>query len=123
MCLNQVIDFKTQRTTGYKWFNYSKIYKKYYTPLNYTCNTYRLGKWYKNKHKTTLDNEYSSGFHICLLKKDALKSFMGRNHRTLVKVKFRDYITGYGDGSTGGEEYKQIVAQEIMLVKVIKKGK
>lgn len=128
MCLDRIEKFKVTKNYGYKWFTYDKDKKTYQTPVYLRDTYYQRGKWYtaEKSYIYSDGNEqipYKTGFHIYYNLEDAKKSYIAGPYQTLCKVEFKNYITGYGDGSGTGSSNKQIVAEQMLIVKQIIKKK
>lgn len=128
MCLDRIEKFKVTKNYGYKWLLYYESKNVYQSPINPGNTCYQRGKWYtaKKSYICSDGNEqipYEAGFHIYYNLEDAKQSYAADPYRTLCKVKFKNYITGYGDGSGAGSSNKQIVAEQMLIVKQIIKKK
>lgn len=133
MCLTEIKKFKPNKY-GYKIF-YKTVrhdgvveyrscieHKKWEEP-------YFLNTWYTATkigiviyHTRPADDDvYQAGFHIYNNREDAFNSdyLYNTRKRVVCKVAYKDYITGLGDGSDSCDYSKQIVAQQMKIVKEI----
>lgn len=143
MCLSRFGKFKLNKY-GYKVFRKTVLANgkvNYYSCIEHKDygKPYLINKWYTAivTDLRTWDADfgdagdgetYDSGFHIYNSVDEAKHSryYLGRLwgddelDRVVCKVEYKNFITGYGDGTHQGKNYKQIVAQKMRIVGEIK---
>ena len=122
MCLDRTASFKPNKY-GYKWVVTDG--KNYYSANCDESFQYKKSEWDNAKIVKiwgAMGFPENRGFHIFNHLNEAKESdwqcivprVAGRKV-ILVKVQFKDYITGYGDG-LGGYKFKMIVAQKMKII-------
>lgn len=116
MCLTKKGRFKPKEEgVGYKVVE--KYEDNYFTPFIY----YKLkfNRWNKAKNKKPFTDDIDYGFHLYDRKYDAFKSMWNNKHTVVLKVKYKDYHVGYGDGCRSF--VRVIVAKKIKPLEEISK--
>lgn len=124
MCLRIVKSFKpTEKNIGYKWVIKSE--NKYWSVNNGRFNYYKK-EW--SIAENNGQDEKDFGFHIFDRYDEAIKSKWGKvdigvynngGRIILLKVRYEDYHTGYGDG-LGDDDKRMIVAKKMKVIEELK---
>lgn len=143
MCLNRLGSFPVKRNFGYKLLYEFDIRGTIISRKTYKSYLYKnsellfeLNIWQNAIRKRLFTDstieEYYSGFHIFYEYKDAIKLWEDASESNifagavpkecigvslvLMKVEFKEYITGYGDGFLiENDNSKQIVSKNMMI--------